>query len=194
MKGFRVAVILGAGMIGVVSSAQAEGIRAGLATVDDVQGVVLVSEGGRFSTISEGSGVAQGSRLLTMEDASAVVTYGDGCRLDIAANTMVVFRKPDECSTGNVESEATGRQYASLGAPAAGAAAASAGSVATTTAAVSSAGAIGSPSRGSAEPGLLGVPAAGVAAGVAALGVGTYFVVSDNDNSSNNGAVSPSIF
>jgi hypothetical protein len=107
---------------------------------------------------------------------------------------MVVFRNTDECRNNNVDSEATGRQYASLGAPAAGAAASSAGSVATTTAVVSSAGAIGSPSRGSAEPGFLGVPAAGVLAGVSALAVGTYFVVSDNDNSSNDRSVSPSIF
>lgn len=192
MKGFRVAVILAAGLVGMASSVQAAGVRIGLATVDSVQGVVLVSEGGRFSTVSAGSGVVQGSRLLTMEDASAVVTYGDGCRLDVAANTMVVFRNPDECRNDNVDSEATGRQYASLGAPAAGAAAASAGSVATSTAAVSSVGAIGSPSRGSAEPGLLGVPAAGVVAGAAALAVGGYFVLSDNDNSSN--AVSPSVF
>lgn len=192
MKGFRVSVFFAAAV--AASGVGAESVGVGLATVSDVEGVVLVSEGGRFSTVAAGSGLVRGSRLLTMEDASATVTYGDGCRLEVSANTMVVFRSTDECRNNSVDSKATGRQYASLGAPAAGAATVSAGSVATTTAAVSSAGAIGSPSRGSAEPGLLGVPAAGVVAGVSALAVGTYFVVSDNDNSSNDRSVSPSFF
>ena len=190
MKGFRVSVLLAA--VAITSSAQAEGVRIGLATVSGVDGVVLVSEGGRFSTVAAGSGLVRGSRLLTMEDASATVTYGDGCQLDIAANTMVVFRKANECSNDSVKSEATGRQYASIGGAPVGVAAASAGSVTTTTAAVSSAGAIGSPSRGSAEPGLFGVPAAGVLAGASALAVGGYFVLSDNDN--NDEQVSPSTF
>lgn len=192
MKGFRVAMLCAAAI--AASSVQAGDVRLGLATVSGVEGVVLVSEGGRFSTISAGSGLVRGSRLLTMEDASATVTYGDGCELKIAANTMVVFRDANECSNDSVDSAAAGRQYASIGALPAGVAAASAGSVATTTAAVSSAGAIGSPSRGSAEPGLLGIPAAGVLAGASALAVGGYFILSDNDNSTNDRQVTPSTF
>ena len=191
MKGFRVPVILAAGLVAMASSVQAGGVGVGLATVSSAQGVVLVSEGGRFSTVSNGSGLVAGSRLLTMEDASAVVTYGDGCRLDVAANTMVVFRNADECSNGNVNSEVAGRQYASLGAPAAGAAAASAGSVATTAAAVSSAGAIGGSSLGSAEPGLFGVPAAGVIAGASVLAVGGVFALSGGNGGNNDARVSP---
>lgn len=192
MKGFRFSALIAASSLLVVSAGQAEGVRAGLATVSDVDGVVLVSDGSRFSTATVGDGVVEGSRLLTMESATAIIIYGDGCKLEVSPNTMVVFRKADECANNSVDSEVAGRQYASLGAVRSGAASASAGSVATTVAAVNSTGAIGSPSRGSAEPGFLGVPAAGVLAGAATLAVGVYFVASDNDNSSQQ--VSPETF
>lgn len=191
MKGFRVSVLLTASTLLAASAGQAEGVDAGLATISAVDGVVLISDGDRFSTAVVGGGVVKGSRLLTMESAAATITYGDGCRLNVSPNTVVVFRKADECSTNSVDSEIAGRQYASLGS-ATGGVSASAGSVATTAAAVNSAGAIGSPSRGSAEPGLLGVPAAGVIAGASALAVGVYFVASDNDN--NDRQVSASTF
>lgn len=194
MSTFRASSLLAIAALLASSLGHAGGIRAGLAMVSQVDGVVLVSEEGRFSTASVGGGLLKGSRLLTMENGAAVVTYGDGCRLEVPANTMVVFRNPGECTNNTVDSEAAGRQYASLGAPPAGAAVVSSGAVATTTAAVSSAGAIGSPSRGSAEPGLLGVPAAGVLAGGAALAVGIYFVASDNDNSSSDNQVTPETF
>ena len=194
MSTFRASSLLAITALLASSPGHADGIRAGLATVSQVDGVVLVSEGGRFSTASVGGGVLAGGRLLTMENAAAAVTYGDGCRLEVPANTMVVFRSPSECTNNTVDSEAAGRQYASLGAPTAGAAVASSGAVATTTAAVSSAGAIGSPSRGSAEPGLFGVPAEGVVAGAAAFGTLAYFLAHTGNNSNNDPQVTPETF
>jgi len=193
MKALPIPAVLVACALLVPALGQAGGIRAGLATISKVEGVVLVSEAGRFSTASVGGGLLEGSRLLTMEGAVATVTYGDGCLLEVSANTMVVFRNAGECTSNSVDSQVAGRQYASLGAPTAGAAVASAGTVATTTAAVSSAGAIGSLSAGGgAASGLFGVSAAGVLAGASVLAVGVSFAVSDQND--NDRQVTPEVF
>lgn len=190
MKTLGISTLFAVGTLLVSPVLQANGVRSGLATISEVNGVVLVSEGGRFSTAAEGGGLIVGSRLLTMEGAAATVVYGDGCQLEVAPNTMVVFREANECTSDNVDSKATGQQYASLGAPSS-TAAASAGTAATTTAAVNSSGAMGG-SRSPGEPGLFGVPAAGVLAGAGAVGVLGYFVLNDSNGKDNDRSVSAS--
>jgi len=191
MKGFLAPVLVAIGALSASPLALAGTVGVGLATISEVNGVVLVSDGGRFSTAAEGGYLVKGNRLLTMESAAATVTYGDGCQVEVAPNTMVVFRQADECSAGTIDSKAAGRQYASLGAPTS-AAAASAGTVATTTAAVNTTGAMGGSRRaGAGEPGFLGVPAAGVIAGAGFVGVIAYFGISDSNNNDNDRRVSP---
>lgn len=107
--------ILLAGAVFLPGMALAGGIGGSLATVTDLTGVVLVSSGERFSTAKIGFELSTGSRILTMENANATIDYDDGCQLRLDANTMVTLRKADECSLSTVESEALGRQYASIG-------------------------------------------------------------------------------
>jgi len=186
MKRLRPQAVLAGSLLIASAYAQAANVHLGLATVSQVDGVVLVSDGGRFSTAAAGSTLVKGSRLLTMEEAAATVTYGDGCRVEVSPNTMVVFRDANECSNDTIDSEVAGRQYASLGAPAS-AAAASAGAVATSTAAISNTGALGVSRRGAAgEPGFMGVPAAGVVAAAGLVGVVAYFGINNSNNNDND--------
>ena len=101
--------------IAAPTASMAGAIGGSLATVADVTGVVLVATDDQFSTATVGSKLTTGSRVLTMENGSAVLAYADGCRLQIGENTMVAVRSGDECALKTVDSRVVGSQYAALG-------------------------------------------------------------------------------
>ena len=72
------------------------------AAVPDIElgidgGAVLVSTGGEFTQAADGQAVAPGHRVLVSEDASATLTYDNGCRKTLS--TAGVYIVTPDCDT-----------------------------------------------------------------------------------------------
>lgn len=93
-----------------------------VATVSQIQGVVLVSQGTDYVTARHGMTLLEGDRVMAMDGGSAALTYTDGCKLDITDNQVFTVGSVASCSDGTLSQRRVGPYLAA--APATGAAAA----------------------------------------------------------------------
>lgn len=164
---------LAAGALLVPAVSAAGGMGGSLATVSDVNGVVLIGGGERYTTAALGAKLSAGTRIMTMEGGKATLSYDDGCKLQLGPNTMVSVRQADECTQNTVESEVVPERYAALGESKAVAGASGAAPYEATFAPAGASAAAG---------GLAAIPTAGLVVGVAAVGTGVYFAAKGGDN------------
>jgi hypothetical protein len=75
--------------------------RGPVASLDDVDGRVLLSASHGYAQAGPGAGLGAGDRLVLMTDARAVLSAGDNCRVRLAAPSLVsvVARQSDACIT-----------------------------------------------------------------------------------------------
>jgi len=88
--------------LGVAGSAEP------VATVSQIQGVVLISQGADYVTAKQGMTLLEGDRVMAMDGGSAALTYSDGCKLDITDNQVFTIGSAASCSQGTLSQRAVG--------------------------------------------------------------------------------------
>ena len=81
-------------------------------TLKQVRGMVLVNYGKGFSVARGDMKVSLRDRVLTMEDASAVVVLKDGCVVKLTENTIFTVKQPSVCKGGADAKKTAGPFYA----------------------------------------------------------------------------------
>lgn len=66
----------------------------------EVQGRVMVNQGKSYIAGHSGMRLKLGTRVLTMDGASAVVKHTDGCLTRIEPNSLFTLREPSGCRVG----------------------------------------------------------------------------------------------
>ena len=69
------------------------------ATLTGIDGVVLVSHGEAFVTVTGDQSLASGDRVLVMEGATATLANADGCVVVLQPGTMVEISPVTDCAT-----------------------------------------------------------------------------------------------
>lgn len=74
-----------------------------LATLDRVEGTVLVNQGEAFVTAQAGQALATGDRLLVMAGGEAGLTFADGCALPVAGGSLLEVPAASPCAGATVK-------------------------------------------------------------------------------------------
>ncbi|MGY6518909.1 MAG: hypothetical protein ACXIUZ_09350 [Lysobacteraceae bacterium] len=85
-----------------------------VATLSDVDGTVLIEQGDRFVTASARS-LDAGARVLLMTEASARLSFVDGCEVELDAETLVTLPAVSPCAGGDLDAHRVGRMTAQAG-------------------------------------------------------------------------------
>jgi len=64
----------------------------------DVDGSILVNRGEEFVAGGNGEVLMKGSRVMAMEDSSAVLKYDDGCDVKVEPGTVVTLSDGSPCA------------------------------------------------------------------------------------------------
>jgi len=83
-----------------------------VATLDNIEGVVLVNQGEKYVTAASGFVLAPGDRVLVMAGAKAVVNFTDGCALPVSAGSTTTVPETSTCAGAVAQTEAVGPTYA----------------------------------------------------------------------------------
>jgi hypothetical protein len=93
--------IIGAGV------AVSLGVAAAVEPVGEVarlEGLVVVSQGAKYVTATEGMALREGDRLMALEAGSVTVRFVDGCLLNLADNTLFTVGPVSSCAAEAVGS------------------------------------------------------------------------------------------
>lgn len=122
-----------------------------VASLDGIQGTVLVNQGEKFITAEPGMSLASGDRILIMVGGQANLAFTDGCSLPLSAGSLTTVPAASTCSGAVAQTEQVGPMFAQ---------------------------AIG----GQDEPWYTQMPPVFWVSVAAAVGVGTFFIVHDDDD------------
>lgn len=86
--------VIGAGFVGFIGSAAAQGACQTSGTVTQVVGNVLVDQGAGFRTASVGTSVGSGDRISVRGPGRAVVNFGSQQTISVPGSTTQVLRPP----------------------------------------------------------------------------------------------------
>lgn len=67
-------------------------------TVQNVQGLVTVSQGNTLGNAASGTTLVNGSRVVATSSGSALITLNNGCRIPLAPNQAVVVNSGLSCN------------------------------------------------------------------------------------------------
>lgn len=95
--------------LGIAMSAQAE---APVATLGQVEGTVLVSQGKEYVAAQQGSALQAGSRILTMDKSGVAVVYKDGCTVRMKENSRLLLSGTGDCAFRTAQVKSVGPYYA----------------------------------------------------------------------------------
>ena len=94
---------------------QASAKDATVAQLSAVKGSVIVSQDGAYSKASDSSGLRSGARIVASADASARISYADGCVVTVAPNAMATVGDKSPCSTQGLVRTASPMQFDDAG-------------------------------------------------------------------------------
>jgi hypothetical protein len=97
MKLHGIAAMCGAIAIALSGPVQAAGTSAVLSAIE---GDVRVNQGEQFVAAQAGAELAAGDRVMVAQDASAELTFADGCRYSVAPGTMITVPAISTCAGG----------------------------------------------------------------------------------------------
>lgn len=103
----RLSVLIAASLLAVPAFA-AESV----ATLSSQEGTVLVNQGEEFATASDNQALKAGDRVMLMENATAELTFTDGCALPLVAGSMVEIPAVSPCAGGVAKTQNVGPTYA----------------------------------------------------------------------------------
>ncbi len=98
--------------VGLLFATAAQAQEARVATMSQVEGVVVVNQGERFVQAHRGLVLEKGARVFVMEGAHAELAYQGRCRLRLESNSFLIVGDADECATGHVQVRSFGPHYA----------------------------------------------------------------------------------
>ena len=90
-----IALALGLAAAGAVASEP-------VASVSQLNGVVLVSQGADYVTATPGIQLREGDRLMAMEGASATLSFADGCTHTLSDNAILTVGPAGSCARGEL--------------------------------------------------------------------------------------------
>ncbi len=82
------------------SAGAAEPLEALYAQLSGISGKVLVDRGGGFVPVAETTKLKPGNRILVSGAGSALLTYGPGCSMPLAADSLTTFTGTESCVIG----------------------------------------------------------------------------------------------
>jgi hypothetical protein len=109
MKKFMALAVAGA--LCVAGQASAKDVAA--AQLANVNGSVMIQQGGKMVAATNASALRAGDRVVAMKGAKASVKFADGCVVQLSASNMVTVGAKSPCASG------AGLTSASQAAPAA---------------------------------------------------------------------------
>lgn len=77
--------------------------QSGQATLLGIEGTVLVNTGERFVNTRQDTVLAAGDRVLLMNEASAQLSFADGCDVELQAESMVTIGEASPCAGQDLE-------------------------------------------------------------------------------------------
>ena len=78
---------------------QASAKDATVAQLSAVKGSVIVNQDGSYSKASDSSTLRPGARIVASSDASARISYADGCVVTVAPNAMATVGDKSPCAS-----------------------------------------------------------------------------------------------
>jgi hypothetical protein len=78
-----------------------------VASLGPVNGKVMVNKGKGFVAARQGTALAPGDRLISLNGASTVIVYPDGCAAEMRENSLLAVDQRTNCSTKPVATGAT---------------------------------------------------------------------------------------
>ena len=82
------------------------------ASLRTAEGTVMVNQGERYVTATEGMVLSPGDRIMVMAGSKAVVRFGDGCSLPLGANVVTSIPAQSTCAGGVADVRQYGPSYA----------------------------------------------------------------------------------
>jgi hypothetical protein len=76
---------------------------ASAASIDEIQGVVLVNQGQGFKRLAGPVGVPPGVRVMANPGGSATIFYDNGCREPVEPGVIVTVKSEGACRVGPVD-------------------------------------------------------------------------------------------
>lgn len=73
-----------------------------VAVVAKIDGYAVATQGERYVTVHDGMKLIEGDRLMVLEGGLAVVTYRDGCRLDLPEMAILSVQASSTCALNGV--------------------------------------------------------------------------------------------
>ncbi|KFN48864.1 hypothetical protein [Arenimonas composti] len=83
-----------------------------LASIDGIEGTVLVKAGDEFVTATDAQALQAGDQVMLMEGASAQITFNDGCVLEAQPGSMIVVPEQSTCAGAQLAMQPVGAQFA----------------------------------------------------------------------------------
>ena len=68
------------------------------AVVAKIEGNAVATQGERYVTVHDGMRLVEGDRLMVLEGGQAVVTFSDGCRLDLPEMAILSVQASSTCA------------------------------------------------------------------------------------------------
>ena len=68
------------------------------AVVAKIEGNAVATQGERYVTVHDGMRLVEGDRLMVLEGVQAVVTFSDGCRLDLPEMAILSVQASSTCA------------------------------------------------------------------------------------------------
>jgi hypothetical protein len=89
-------------LLGTGSMASAQE-PAQIATLNEVEGTIMVDQGKGFVTVKGDTVLKEGDRVVTLGGSSAKITFADGCKAQLKANNMMTITRTLGCKADIAE-------------------------------------------------------------------------------------------
>jgi hypothetical protein len=100
------------------SSAQADSATVVRGVIAGVEGSALIARGSEFVAAGEGMELHDLNQLFVLEESQATVEFSDGCRYEMAENSILTVGAESACTDATVIEKSATSQAAVLPAPA----------------------------------------------------------------------------
>lgn len=92
---------------------QASAKDATVAQLAAVKGAVMVNQGGAYAKAADGAALRAGARVVAPADASARISYADGCVINVAPSAVAVVGDKSPCASAGAVRGAQPMQFES---------------------------------------------------------------------------------
>lgn len=84
-------------ILGSAGLASAQNGKGSVATLEKLEGTVMVNKGNGYVTQKPGVPLSEGDSVVTLNNSSAEIVFSDGCRAQLKANNMMAISLNPGC-------------------------------------------------------------------------------------------------